>query len=202
VKILDIFWFEKSFVIMMDFAERGDLSSLLRANPRYLLTFDKVRVILREILCGVESLHRAGIIHRDLKSSNILLTEKCQLLICDFGLSRPARLRFVEMTQAIQSLWYRAPEALLRDCHYTLAVDWWSVGVIAYELVHNEVMFQGESEIDMVMRIFKYKGTPEFDEMLGIEDYEMVTNTFRVRFPKFKGGVLETNSKRVVPSDL
>ena len=147
-------------------------------------------------------MHRVGVIHRDLKPGNILLSGKNKVLICDFGLARPMRMTDIEMTQAIQSLWYRAPEALLRNTHYSFCVDYWSIGVIAFELVHGKAMFQGESEIDMILKIFQDKGTPVFDELLCIEDYEMVTEDFKVKFPQFKGSSKMMACTRSVPKDL
>ena len=74
--------------------------------------------------------------------------------IADFGLSRLIRHPMQAMTKEVQSMWYRAPEILLGNLNYSFAVDYWSLGIIAYEIVYLQHRFQGNSEIDMLFRIF------------------------------------------------
>jgi serine/threonine protein kinase len=66
------------------------------------------------------------------------------------------------MTKEVQSMWYRAPEILLGNQKHTFAVDYWSLGMIAYELIYLTHRYQGTSEIDMLFKIFSDKGTPDF----------------------------------------
>lgn len=89
------------------------------------------------------------------------------------------------MTKEVQTLWYRAPELLLGNKNYNYALDYWSLGVIAYELVYMRNRFKGTSEIDMLFKIFEQIGTPEFDSMQHIQDYESIDGQFKVSFPKF-----------------
>ncbi|CAO3624431.1 unnamed protein product [Mucor hiemalis] len=64
------------------------------------------------------------------------------------------------MTQLVVTLWYRAPELLLGGKEYTTAIDMWSVGCIFAELLNNEALLPGRSEIDQLDRIFKLLGSP------------------------------------------
>lgn len=120
--------------------------------------------MLIQICEGVEAIHRAGIIHRDLKTANVLLCGRdgSQVKIADLGLSRSVRHPMHPMTKEVQSLWYRAPEILLSNHNYTYATDYWSIGIIAYEMIHLQHRFPGTSEIDMLFKIFEQKGTPSF----------------------------------------
>ena len=68
------------------------------------------------------------------------------------------------MTKEIMTLWYRAHEVLLDNLRYSPAIDLWSAGVIIYEMLSGEHMFEGNSEIDMLFKIFNLKGTPITDE--------------------------------------
>lgn len=68
--------------------------------------------------------------------------------IADFGLARTFTLPIKTYTHEIVTLWYRPPEILLGLKQYATFVDSWSVGAIFYELAHNRVLFQGDSEID------------------------------------------------------
>lgn len=77
-------------------------------------------------------IHSANVIHRDIKTRNLLINADCNIKICDFGLSRPVIKQKVEgiMTDYVATRWYRAPELLLGQTSYTPAVDIWSVGCI------------------------------------------------------------------------
>ena len=64
------------------------------------------------------------------------------------------------------TLWYRAPEVILDNLKYSEAVDLWSAGVIIFEMLTGKVMFEGNSEIDMIFKIFNLKGTPVPEKLL------------------------------------
>jgi cell division cycle 2-like len=68
---------------------------------------------MRQLLSGVAYLHENWVLHRDLKTSNILYTNRGQLKLCDFGLARQYGSPLKPYTQLVVTLWYRAPELLL-----------------------------------------------------------------------------------------
>ena len=84
------------------------------------------------------------------------------LKIGDLGLARSKRLPVREMSKDIMTLWYRAPEVMLHNLKYDISLDLWTIGVIIYEMLSGEVMFQANSEIGMLNKIFNLKGTPIF----------------------------------------
>ena len=114
-----------------------------------------------QLLCGVAYLHSHLIIHRDLKTQNLLINSEGLLKICDFGLGRSYLLNESRYTPSMASLLYRAPEILLLSEEYTASSDMWSVGCIIGEMVHGKPIFPGESEIDQLNTIFKVIGTPK-----------------------------------------
>lgn len=78
--------------------------------------------------------------HRDLKPSNLLSTEKCEVKMCDFGLSRVIEEEQksddrLELTEYVVTRYYRAPEIMLSSHEYNLAVDMWSLGCTLAELL-------------------------------------------------------------------
>ncbi|KAG2585340.1 hypothetical protein PVAP13_6KG384006 [Panicum virgatum] len=113
-------------------------------------------------LCkGVAFVHGRGVLHRDLKPHNLLMDRKTMALkIADLGLSRAITVPLKKYTHEILTLWYRAPEVLLGARHYSTPVDMWSVGCIFAELVTNNPLFPGDSELQQLLHIFKLLGTP------------------------------------------
>lgn len=99
--------------------------------------------------------HQRRVLHRDLKPQNLLIDGSGVLKIADFGLARAFGIPVRAYTHEVVTLWYRAPEVLLGSPRYSCPVDIWSVGCIMSELVTKKPLFQGDSEIDQLFRIFR-----------------------------------------------
>ncbi|OWF44048.1 cyclin-dependent kinase 11B-like [Mizuhopecten yessoensis] len=144
--------------LVMDYVEH-DLKSLMETMKQPFLV-GEVKTLLKQLLNGVEHLHDNWIIHRDLKTSNLLLSHKGILKIGDFGLAREYGSPLKQYTPIVVTLWYRAPELLLGCKEYATAIDMWSVGCIFAEFLMMKALWPGKSEIDELNRIFKDLGTP------------------------------------------
>ncbi|RPD63050.1 Pkinase-domain-containing protein [Lentinus tigrinus ALCF2SS1-6] len=146
--------------IVMDFIEH-DLKTLLSVMPSPFLQ-SEVKTLMLQLLSAVAYCHERWILHRDLKTSNLLMNNRGTIKVADFGLAR----RYGDpvgvggLTQLVVTLWYRAPEILLGATTYSTAVDMWSVGCIFAELLLNEPLFQAKGEIEMISMIFKLLGPP------------------------------------------
>lgn len=99
--------------------------------------------------------HQRRVIHRDLKPQNLLINESGLIKIADFGLGRTFGIPVRVFTHEVVTLWYRAPEVLLGAARYSCPVDVWSVGCIFAEMATKKPLFQGDSEIDQLFRIFR-----------------------------------------------
>ncbi|OII72341.1 cyclin-dependent kinase A-1 [Cryptosporidium andersoni] len=119
----------------------------------------KIKIIY-QILKGVEYLHNKDIVHCDLKPMNILIDKYNNIKICDFGMARKLDLLDSCGDFRATTLWYRSPEILLGDFNYTKSSDIWSIGCIFGELLLGKPLFQGNSEIDQLLKIFQVTGTP------------------------------------------
>ena len=100
-----------------------DLASLIKENIDFDL--DCIKSIMYQILSGVKFIHDNYILHRDIKPANILLLNKGQVKLADFGLSRffeKRKNQWKAYTNSVQTLWYRAPELLLSECYYKTAI--------------------------------------------------------------------------------
>jgi serine/threonine protein kinase len=90
------------------------------------------------------------VVHRDLKLSNVLLNKRGEVKLADFGLAKQTSEKgFRQMTPKLTTLWYRAPEILLRCPEYGLPADMWALGCILAELLNEGMpLMPGQNEID------------------------------------------------------
>lgn len=117
-------------------------------NKKRKFTRTETHFICEQMCRGIEYLHKNGIVHRDLKSANILLNDNLELVICDFGLAR--HYNEGSMTPKLVTLWYRAPEILLGGVNYDYKVDIWSLGCIFCELLLKRPVMTAETEIEQL----------------------------------------------------
>lgn len=115
---------------------------------------------MSQLLRGLQHIHQNGILHRDIKGANLLVNNKGELKITDFGLSREMNNEANKYTNRVVTRWYRAPELLLGSDCYDQSIDIWSVGLIFAELITNEPLFPGTSEYHMIDLIFQKLGYP------------------------------------------
>ena len=150
------------------------MDNVMSKDPQKAYKSAEVKCLMTQLLKGVLYLHDKDIIHRDLKLSNILLTSTGLLKIADFGL---ARTMDDPMTPKVVTLWYRAPEVLFGDTHYTQAIDMWSVGCIFGELLLSTPLLPGKNEPQQILLICRLLGSPNnriWPEMRSLPLYETV----------------------------
>ncbi|XP_011879706.1 PREDICTED: putative serine/threonine-protein kinase PRKY [Vollenhovia emeryi] len=133
----------KTLYILMNYISGGELFSLVDVYG--CLPEKVVRIYVAEIALAIDFLHNAGVVHRDLKTTNILLDEDGHAVIIDFGLAK--WLHRTERTNTFCGTpQYMAPEILKRE-YYGQEVDWWSLGVLACVLLTNEYPSMLSSEL-------------------------------------------------------
>ncbi|EES04133.1 hypothetical protein BDA96_03G442400 [Sorghum bicolor] len=154
-----------SLYLVFDYMEHDltGLTACATASGRRL-SLPQVKCYMKQLLSGIEHCHNNGVLHRDIKTSNLLVSSDGILKIADFGLATsydPENVR--PMTSQVITLWYRPPELLLGATHYGVGVDLWSVGCILAELLLGEPIFPGRTEVEQLHKVFKLCGTPSED---------------------------------------
>lgn len=127
-----------------------------------------IKSYAHQLLRGLDYCHSRGVMHRDLKPQNILVSKDGELKLADFGLARAFVPPIRPFTHEVVTLWYRPPEILLGCKTYALPVDMWAVGAILAEMATKRPLFPGDSEIDEIYRIFRILGTPNEDVWPGV----------------------------------
>nr|XP_043634157.1 protein IMPAIRED IN BABA-INDUCED STERILITY 1-like [Erigeron canadensis] len=135
-----------------------DLAGLL-TSPNIRFTESQIKCYMQQLLKGVEHCHSQGILHRDIKTSNVLVNNAGQLKIADFGLANFVASR-QPLTSRVVTLWYRPPELFLGSTSYGTYVDMWSVGCVFAELFIGRPILNGRTEVEQLHKIFMLCGTP------------------------------------------
>jgi len=160
-----------------------DLTGLLN-HPTFKLERSHKKHLANQLFEGLDYLHKRGVLHRDIKAANILISNTGQLKIADFGLARFfAKRRQLDYTNRVITIWYRSPELLLGETQYGPAVDIWSAACVLVEIFTRHAIFPGNGgEIDQLDKIYNVLGTPTKTEWPGLVDmawFELLRPTER-----------------------
>ncbi|VDK39681.1 unnamed protein product [Taenia asiatica] len=167
--------------LVMEYVEH-DLKSLMEvmSGP---FTVGQVKCLLIQLLRAVQHLHDNWILHRDLKTSNLLLSHKGILKVGDFGLAREYGSPLQHYTEVVVTLWYRAVELLLGSKSYSTPIDLWSVGCIFAEFLLQRPLFPGKGEVDQINMIFRDLGTPNERIWPGVTQLPGMRNGVFTEYP-------------------
>ncbi|MBA0824980.1 hypothetical protein Goarm_021611, partial [Gossypium armourianum] len=151
-----------SIFLVFEYMEH-DITGLLSC-PNIKFSESQIKCYMKQLLSGLDHCHSRGIMHRDIKGSNLLVNNEGILKIADFGLANfYGSGKRQPLTSRVVTLWYRPPELLLGSTDYTAAVDLWSVGCVFAELLLGKPILQGRTEVEQLHKIFKLCGSPPDD---------------------------------------
>ncbi|KZT74293.1 Pkinase-domain-containing protein [Daedalea quercina L-15889] len=142
---------DSDLYLVTDFKSGGELFWHLQRETRF--SEERARFYIAELILALEHLHKYDIVYRDLKPENILLDATGHVALCDFGLSKPD-LRSDELTNTFcGTTEYLAPEVLLDEHGYSKLVDFWSLGVLLFEMCCGWSPFYAEDTQQMYKNI-------------------------------------------------
>uniref|UniRef100_A0A7N8YN41 Protein kinase C n=1 Tax=Mastacembelus armatus TaxID=205130 RepID=A0A7N8YN41_9TELE len=169
---------------VMEYLNGGDLMFHIQDKGR----FDLSRAVFyaAEIVVGLQFLHSKGIIYRDLKLDNVMLDKDGHIKIADFGMCKEKVFGDTRATTFCGTPDYIAPEILLGQ-KYTFSVDWWSFGVLVYEMLIGQSPFQGDDEDELFESI--RSDTPHYPRWITKEAKNLLELLFE-RDPSRRLGVV------------
>lgn len=181
-----------SIYLVFEYMEH-DLAGLVSC-PDIKFSVAQVKCYMQQLLSAIEHCHLLGVMHRDIKASNILVNNEGVLKLADFGLANILRPKHKQiLTSRVVTLWYRPPELILGSTSYGVSVDLWSVGCVFAELLIGKPLFKGRTEVEQLHKIFKLCGSPpdeywkksKFPHATMFKPHHSNESTLRERFREF-----------------
>lgn len=197
VTLHDIVHTPKSLTLVFEYLEK-DLKQYMD-DCGGIMSMNNVRIFLFQLLRGLNYCHSRKVLHRDLKPQNLLINDKGELKLADFGLARAKSVPTKTYSNEVVTLWYRPPDVLLGSTEYSTQIDMWGVGCIFFEMATGRPFFPGSTVEDQLHLIFKTLGTPTEDSWPGITSNEIFLSG---RFPYYPKEHLINHSPRLDNSGL
>lgn len=197
VTLHDIVHTEKSLTLVFEFLEK-DLKQYMD-DCGAILAMNNVKLFLFQLLRGLAYCHSRRILHRDLKPQNLLINERGELKLADFGLARAKSVPTKTYSNEVVTLWYRPPDVLLGSTEYSTPIDMWGVGCIFFEMASGRPLFPGSTVEDELHLIFKILGSPTEETWPGVSKNEELIN---YKFPEYTAEPMVARAPRLDPDGI
>ncbi|XP_006159316.1 cyclin-dependent kinase 18 isoform X2 [Tupaia chinensis] len=192
VTLHDLIHTDRSLTLVFEYLD-SDLKQYLD-HCGSLMSMHNVKIFMFQLLRGLAYCHRRKILHRDLKPQNLLINERGELKLADFGLARAKSVPTKTYSNEVVTLWYRPPDVLLGSTEYSTPIDMWGVGCIHYEMATGRPLFPGSTVKEELHLIFRLLGTPTEDTWPGV----LALPEFRAyNFPRYLPQPLISHAPRL-----
>ncbi|KAI8852507.1 kinase-like domain-containing protein [Chytridium lagenaria] len=160
VRLYDVIHTEKTLTLIFEYMDMDLKKFMDTQGSNGALPAHLCKTFMYQLLTGIAFCHENRVLHRDLKPQNLLINQKLELKLADFGLARAFGIPVNTFSNEVVTLWYRAPDVLLGSRNYSTSIDIWSAGCIMAEMYSGKPMFPGKTNEDQLQKIFKLLGTP------------------------------------------
>ena len=168
VSLLDVIPQKRGIGLVFEYME-SDLEMVIKDRTMVLSAAD-IKAYMQAILQSLCYCHERWVVHRDIKPNNFLVAADGAIKLADFGLSRIYGSPERRQTNQVFARWYRAPELFFGSTCYGPGVDIWAAGCVFAELLLRRPWFPGESDIEVLTKIFSALGTPTDTEWGGMRN--------------------------------
>lgn len=148
VQVVHSFEYKEQFFIVMEYVDGKGLDEII--EDRVTLVETEIIGIFKDVLRGLNYAHSKGVVHRDMKPSNILLNNEGVAMITDFGIALIAgEKRLTKTGSNVGTAWYMSPEQIIRPKAVDHRSDVYSLGIILYEMLTGSVPFNGDTDFEI-----------------------------------------------------
>ena len=179
VSLHDVIHTENKLMLVFEYMDRDLKRYMDSYGERGMLKPHVIKSFMYQLLQGIAFCHENRVLHRDLKPQNLLINQKGQLKLADFGLARAFGIPVNTFSNEVVTLWYRAPDVLLGSRQYNTSIDIWSAGCIMAEMFTGRPLFPGTANEDQLQKIFRLMGTPSEHTWPGISAFPEYKQNFQ-----------------------